>query len=321
MLRLLRCAERGADTLEPPRREGTTTFIRSPGFYPGGRQIPVFLGVSSFLCALRGSIFNPGFAKPAKSGRIESCSTPEPATRLWYDSQQPWRTMKDSPPFTRTLKHVSHFASLSAETQQALAASAVRRHFDAGQVIYVEGEPAESIYILESGWVKATRMTREGREQAMLFLRPVDIFGDIAVFTGTTYPGTVIALEAVDAWAIPARSILDLIARYPDLATAVIRRLGERVLYYVSLVEDLSLRSVEARLAHTLLQNAELQDGRLVVPRREWTTFDEMAVRLGTVRDVLSRALKTLESENLLRVEKQAILLLDPNGLAERANR
>ena len=61
--------------------------------------------------------------------------------------------------------------------------------------------------------------------------------------------------------------------------------------------------------------------GRLVIPRREWTTFDEMAVRLGTVRDVLSRALKTLELEGLLRVEKQHILILDPQGLAERADR
>ncbi|MDL1945064.1 winged helix-turn-helix domain-containing protein, partial [Chloroflexi bacterium CFX2] len=46
--------------------------------------------------------------------------------------------------------------------------------------------------------------------------------------------------------------------------------------------------------------------------------FDEMAVRLGTVRDVLSRALKTLEAENLLRVEKQTVVLLDPKKLEER---
>jgi CRP/FNR family transcriptional regulator len=102
------------------------------------------------------------------------------------------------------------------------------------------------------------------------------------------------------------------------LATAVIRHLGGRVLHYINLVEDLSLRSVEARLANTLLQNAELRDGQLIVPRREWTTFDEMAIRLGTVRDVLSRTLKTLESEGLLKVEKQSIILLDPKGLEER---
>lgn len=229
--------------------------------------------------------------------------------------------MNSTEQFILTLLRVPHFNELRDETQKGMAASAIHRHYNGGQVIYLEGETAESIYILESGWIKATRMTREGREQAMLFLRPVEIFGDIAVFTGTAYPGTVIALESVSVWTLPANNILELVWQFPDLALAVIRHLGDRVLHYVNLVEDLSLRSVEARLARTLLQNAEYRDGHLIVPRREWTTFDEMAVRLGTVRDVLSRALKTLESENLLKVERQTIELLDPQGLAERANR
>jgi CRP/FNR family transcriptional regulator len=155
----------------------------------------------------------------------------------------------------------------------------------------------------------------------LLFLQPVEIFGDIAVFTDKPYPGTVTALEKVDAWVLPAERMLTLVKEHPDLALAVIQRLSERVLHYVGLVEDLSLRSVEARLAHTLLRYAALQNGQLVVPRREWTTLDEMAVRLGTVRDVLSRAMKTLEAEGLLRVERHAILLTDPKGLAERADR
>lgn len=219
------------------------------------------------------------------------------------------------------LSQVSFFTALSAETQAELLAAATLKRFKAGQVIYVEGEPADYVYILERGWVKSTRMTLEGREQGLLFLRPVEIFGDIAVFTETPYPGTVSALEMVDAWAVPATQTLALVKAHPDLALAVIRRLSERVLHYVGLVEDLSLRSVEARLAHTLLRYAELRDGQLQVPRREWTTFDEMAVRLGTVRDVLSRAMKTLEAEGLLRVEKHAIQLIDPRGLADRADR
>jgi CRP/FNR family transcriptional regulator len=229
--------------------------------------------------------------------------------------------MNDAAQFINTLHRVAGFHGLAIETQQAIARQALRCRYEAGQVIYLEGEPAASLCILEEGWIKATRLTREGREQAMMFLRPVELFGDIAVFAGSTYPGTVTALEAVQVWKIPARAMLDLIPRCPDLAMAVIHHLARRVVHYVNLVEDLSLRSVEARLAHTLLQNAELQDGRLVIPRREWTTFDEMAVRLGTVRDVLSRALKTLELEGLLRVEKQHILILDPQGLAERADR
>lgn len=219
-----------------------------------------------------------------------------------------------------TLAQVRHFDSLPPDVQDDIAAAAMPRHFAAGQVIYLEGEPAEFVYILERGWIKATRISRDGREQAMLFLKPVEIFGDIAVFTSMTYPGTTTALEAVDAWLVPSATLMALVKRNPELALAVIRKLGERVVHYIELVEDLSLRSVEARLANTLLQHAEEVDGRLVVPRRAWTTFDEMAVRLGTVRDVLRRALKTLEEDGLLKVERQEILLLDAKGLAERGS-
>ena len=213
-----------------------------------------------------------------------------------------------------------HFTNLPDAILDDLAKAASLHTYNAGQVIYIEGEPAEAIFILEFGWVRATRMSRDGREQAMLFLRPGEIFGDVAVFTGSNYPGTVIALEAVTAWAIPAQAILEKVRQSPELAQAVIHHLGERVLYYVNLVEDLSLRSVEARLANTLLQHAEVHEGQVMVPRKSWTTLDEMSVRLGTVRDVLSRTLRALEAEGILRVEKQAIIILLPDKLAERGN-
>lgn len=216
------------------------------------------------------------------------------------------------------LDNARHFAALPPMVKEAVARVAAPCRFDAGQVIYLEGEPAEILYILERGWVKATRMSPEGQEQATLFLRAGEVFGDVAVVTDSPYPCTVIALEAVEAWAVDKAPILGLIARYPELALAVIRRLGERVLHYVGLVEDLSLRSVEARLATTLLRHADLSEGRLVVCRQTWTTFDEMAARLGTVRDVLSRALRTLEDEGLLRVGRREIAILDPTGLAAR---
>ena len=229
--------------------------------------------------------------------------------------------MIDNLHFQTILQRLPQFNHLTAETQQAISTAAIHRRLSAGKVIYLEGEPADYIYILESGWVKATRMTRNGREQAMMFLRPVEVFGDIAVFTGNPYPGTVTALEDVSLWAIPANIVLDLVQKQPGFALSVIRHLGHRVLHYINLVEDLSLRSVEERLANTLLAHAELRGDELIVPRRDWATYDQMAVRLGTVRDVLSRALRTLEAEGLLKVEKQAILLVDPKGLAERADR
>ena len=218
----------------------------------------------------------------------------------------------------RIFRTVRHFSDLPEAIRVALASAATRHTYAEGQVIYVQGDPATAIYFLEQGWVKSLRVSRQGREQGLLFLRPGEIFGDVAVFTGIPYPATVVALEPVQAWRIEAQRMLDLAARHPALAFAVTRRFGERILYFVETLEDMTLRSLDARLAHNLLRQAELADGQLRVPRRPWTTFDEMATRLGTVRDVLSRTLHNLEDAGLIRVERESIVILDENGLRER---
>jgi CRP/FNR family transcriptional regulator, cyclic AMP receptor protein len=218
----------------------------------------------------------------------------------------------------QTLSTVRQFADLPEDVFATLVARMSPCKFDAGQVICLEGEPGEKVFILEKGWVKAVRTAVDGREQAAMFLRGGELFGDEAVFTDAPYPVTVIALENIIAWALDGSALLELVQRHPALAVAVIRHLGERVLYYVQLVEDLGLRNVQARVAHTLLAHAELKDGQLIVPRQAWTTLDEMATRLGTVRDVLSRTLSALEADGILHMERNKIIIFDPQKLLER---
>ena len=211
-----------------------------------------------------------------------------------------------------------HYSALPAEIGDALARQMILRTYSAGQIICLEGEPGEYVYIVEKGWVKAVRTATDGREQAAMFLRDGETFGDEAVFGRTAYPVTVVALEKVRAWAIEGSALVELTGRYPALALAYLEHLSARVLYYVQLVEDLGLRSVQARIAHTLLHHAEMRDGLLMIPRRSWTTLDEMAARLGTVRDVLRRSLTSLETEGILRLERSQIIILDPQKLIER---
>lgn len=211
-----------------------------------------------------------------------------------------------------------YFSTLPAEAGEALTRQMIARTYAAGQVICLEGEPGEYVYLLGKGWVKAVLTAIDGREQATMFLRDGEIFGDEVVFSGAAYPVTVIALEKVSAWAIERAALVSLVGRHPALALAFLEHLSGRLLYYVQLVEDLGLRSVQARIAHTLLHHAELRDGVLIIPRRPWTTLDEMATRLGTVRDVLRRSLNALEAEGILRLERSRIVILDPEKLLER---
>lgn len=218
----------------------------------------------------------------------------------------------------QALGRVPFFAQQPPAVKETLLEAARHHRYEPGQIIFLAGAPATHVHLLERGWIKSSRVTRGGREQGLLFLKPVDVFGHIGLFTDGTYPGTTTALEEADVWAIPGETILTLAREYHEFSFGLIRQLSTRILHFLSLAEDLGLRTVDARLASNLLRNAVISEGRLVVPRREWTTFDEMAVRLGTVRDVLSRALKKLEADGLIQVERDSIVVVDARRLSER---
>ena len=89
----------------------------------------------------------------------------------------------------QTLSAVPHFAELTDEVLDALLRRMTPCQYEAGQVICLEGEPGEKVYFLEKGWVKAVRIATDGREQAAMFLRGGELFGDEAVFTGAAVSG------------------------------------------------------------------------------------------------------------------------------------
>lgn len=209
------------------------------------------------------------------------------------------------------LKAVSYFAKLDDDTLASMERAAIRRVYDAEQVILIEGEPCVGLYIVESGWLKAVKIGLDGREQVLQTLKPGDVFNGISVFTDAPNQATVSALETSVVWVVRREVLLKLLEEHPSLARQVIQELAGKVQYLIRLVEDLSLRSVEARLARLLLEQAEGES----VQRRRWATQSEMASRLGTVPDVVNRALRKLSDEGLIHVERHQIQILNKEGL------
>ncbi len=216
---------------------------------------------------------------------------------------------------SRILKAVSYFSKLDDSALKLVAQSAICHVFDAGQVILLEGEPCAGLYIVESGWLKVIKIGMDGREQMLQTLKPGDIFNVISVFTNATNQATVTALETSHVWIVRREVLLRMIDEHPVLARQVVEDLAGRVMHLIRMVEDLSLRSVEARLARLLLEQAEGE----VVERRRWATQVEMAARLGTVPDVVNRVLRKLVEEGMIQVERHQIRILDKEGLRNTA--
>ncbi len=209
------------------------------------------------------------------------------------------------------LKAVSYFAKLDDAALASVKQSALRRAYDPEQVILIEGEPCPGLYIVESGWLKAVKIGLEGREQVLQTLGPGEVFNAISVFTDMPNQATVAALEASVVWMVRREVLLKLMEEHPSLAHQVIQELAAKVQYLIRMVEDLALRSVEARLARLLLEQAEGAS----VQRRQWATQAEMASRLGTVPDVVNRALRKLAEKEMIHVERHQIQILDKEGL------
>lgn len=208
------------------------------------------------------------------------------------------------------LHSLVYFESLSAEQLAWLSDQTVRRPFEAGEMIFLEGEPAAGLWFIETGRVKIYKINPEGEEHIMHFLGTGNTFNDIAALDGGLNPANASALSAVSAWLLPAEVLRDLLLNDGQVALKVVRILAGRVRNLVQQIEDLALYSVTIRLARFLLKQGE--DPALSGPG---VTRAAIAAHLATKPETVSRALRTLEESGAIRFDRQRILITDENLL------
>lgn len=214
-----------------------------------------------------------------------------------------------------SLQTVPALAGLDASSLDEIAQAAVLREFPAGQVVFLEGEPCAGLFIVKKGWLKAVRVSLDGREQVIRFMRPGDLFNEVSFLTNGRNQVTIESLEPSRLWCIQPERFKALLDDNPKICRLILDILAQRVLHLMSLIEDLSLRSVRERLARVLLENAVDN----VASRRSWSTQAEMAAHMGTVPDVLHRVMRGLVEEGLIQVERTQITILDPARMREIA--
>ncbi len=212
------------------------------------------------------------------------------------------------------LRKISYFAEIDQHLQQKLAQQARLITVDSGEILLMEGDDSESVYVIDSGWLKSSKTSPNGREHVLKFMGAGESYNELSVLSQTTNPTTVTALEKSQLYMIQRNTILDLLDENPQLARIIIQRLASNVQFLLDTIEDLSLRSIDSRLARYLVEYAS--EDRLHRPK--WATQAELANHLGTVPNVLNRSLKLLEQEGLIKVERHQIIILDLSGLTER---
>lgn len=204
---------------------------------------------------------------------------------------------------------------LDEATLARLAESAVWKVYPPDAVVFWEGDVETTLYYLHYGSLKAVKSSPDGRAQVLRFIGAGEVFNEIGALAKKPNPATAVALEESGVWLIPRHALEEIVLTHPQTAMQIIENMADKIISLVTLAADLSLKTVEARLAQLLLEQAR-ED---VIERRRWTNLTELAARLGTVPDVLSRVIRELSRAGLIEMDKQQIRILDRAGLAEKA--
>ncbi len=209
------------------------------------------------------------------------------------------------------LRQVPYFSRLTEGELAAVADCMVERQLAQGQIAFLEGDAGAGLHLVVSGLAKIFRMSADGREQVLALLRPGDSCNEVPVVDNGHNPASLVAVEPAVVWVWSSEGMDRLRHEIQGLNETIIHSLAGRCRELVDKVYSLSFLSVTGRLAAFLLEQA---DPQTMLDRRRWTQ-DEIAAHIGTVREMVGRALRNLERDGLIRFSRHRIEIEDREGL------
>lgn len=215
------------------------------------------------------------------------------------------------------LQRTELFARLTEIDLADIEQEVKKLQFKKGEAMFLAGDPGRGIFIIVRGQVRVFQHNTEGREQVMHVDSEGAVIGTVPVFDGGPYPASATCKTDVEALFIERDAMHRFCAKYPLLALTALQQMAGLVRSHAQLVEALSLHEVGQRLALLLL--TEGQRGRSGANGR--ITFQlslsnqEVANRIGSVRDVVSRAFAHLQRDRLIARKGRSVTICDRKAL------
>lgn len=205
----------------------------------------------------------------------------------------------------KTLMGNVYFDDLSADMLKEIAAHMIMREYVRGDVLLWEGDPCDGLYILEQGSAKIFRISPRGRQYIVRVLQEKDTFNEVPAFDGEPNPVNVEALEICRAWVIESDTLRKLVRTHPEFAEKVLVNFGRMLRGMVRMVSEMAFYQVTHRLARLIEDDLPQENNS-----PQWTQ-EQLAARLGTVREVVARSLKELERSGAIKIEDRRIQVAD----------
>lgn len=214
----------------------------------------------------------------------------------------------------RALQDNRYLSGLDEDILVYLAEKTRLLAYDVDEIIIHEGQACPGLAIIESGRVKIYKGSPTGREMIFSILEDGDSFNEVPVFDTKVNPANVAAVLSTRIWLISADALRKVIAEEPNACQQIIINLSHNLRMLVDKVADLSFYTVTARLARLL---RDLPEAQLAGSGSSRLTQDDLAARIGTVREVVARSLKELEKVGAINIHRGKITIVNLEKLID----
>lgn len=201
------------------------------------------------------------------------------------------------------IKQIPFFQGLSEEGVKTIARLAVRTSYEKGERLFMEDQPGKCFFVLLQGSVQLSKMSAAGQEIVIKTVKPPEVFAEVVLFEQEHYPVSAVALVASEALQLRKGDLLALLSEIKfrtDFVTMLMRKqryLAERVRYLTSYdVEERFIRFIHE-------QYGELTKITVSLSKKD------VAAAIGATPETLSRLLKRLGEQGVLRWEGNLISL------------
>ncbi|MGH8092491.1 MAG: Crp/Fnr family transcriptional regulator [Chthoniobacterales bacterium] len=216
-----------------------------------------------------------------------------------------------------TLRSCQLFMGLPASDVSAIAAFSIPKQLAKGEYLFHEGAPSEGFYIVQRGGINVQCESAAGKKQMIHLFRPVESFAEATLATDGGYPAHARAVEEATVLLIPKSDFLELLRHRPELALRMVASMSQHLRVLIALLDDLTLKDMEARLANWLLKHCPrpLPNGSVVIQLDR--TKRVLAAEMGAANATLSRTLAKFRDQKLLRMNGKTLTLTKPRALQE----
>ncbi len=219
------------------------------------------------------------------------------------------------------LSRAGLFRGIDPEAAEALASHLEYLDAPRGEVIFLEGEPGNSLYIVISGKVKISRKSADGRQNLLAIMGPADLFGELSIFDPGPRTATAVALTDVRLAKLHQSALRPWVKDRPEIALQLLRVLARRLRRTNDALADLIFTDVPSRVAKQLLvlgQRFGTVDGDTVRVQHDLTQ-QELAQLVGASRETVNKALAEFASRGWIRLDGKTVVILNKDRLANRA--